>query len=107
MKVKIIKLNVIELEKCFFITLTYEDNIFDREVFRKDFENCDGQFMKFEMLTFVPIDLELIDTKCLDERTKDYLNEYHRQVYEKVSPYLTEEERCWLKENTKNVDSFY
>lgn len=74
---------------------------------RKDFENCDGQFMKFEMLTFVPIDLELIDTKCLDERTKDYLNEYHRQVYEKVSPYLTEEERCWLKENTKNVDSFY
>lgn len=74
---------------------------------QKDFENGDGQFMKFEMLTFVPIDLELIDIKNLDERTKDYLNEYHRQVYEKISPYLTEEERGWLKENTKNVDSFY
>ena len=73
----------------------------------KDFENDDGQFMKFDMLTFVPIDLELIDIKSLDERTKDYLNEYHRQVYEKISPYLTEEERIWLKENTKNVDSFY
>lgn len=74
---------------------------------QKDYENEDGQFMKFEMLTFVPIDLELIDAKCLDERSKDNLNEYHRQVYEKVSPYLTEEERSWLKENTKNVDSFY
>ena len=74
---------------------------------RKDFENTDGQFMKFEMLTFVPIDLELIDTKHMDERSKDMLNEYHRQVYEKVGPYLTEEERNWLKENTKHVDSFY
>ena len=74
---------------------------------RKDFENKDGQFLRFETLTFVPIDLELIDVKCLDERTKDYLNDYHRQVYEKVSPYLNEEERNWLKENTKNVDSFY
>ena len=74
---------------------------------QKDFENSDGQFMRFEMLTFVPIDLELIDGNYLDEKTKDYLNEYHRQVYEKVSPYLEEEERNWLKENTKNVDSFY
>ena len=74
---------------------------------QREFENEDGQFMKFEMLTFVPIDLELIDIKRLDERTKDNLNEYHRQVYEKVGPYLSEEERCWLKENTKNVDSFY
>lgn len=74
---------------------------------QKDFENEDGQFMKFETLTFVPIDLELIDVKCLDEKTKDYLNDYHRQIYEKVSPYLNEEERNWLKENTKNVDSFY
>lgn len=74
---------------------------------QREFENEDGQFMKFEMLTFVPIDLELIDIKCLDERTKDNLNEYHRQVYEKVGPYLSEEERCWLKENTKNIDSFY
>ena len=74
---------------------------------QKDFENEDGQFMKFEMLTFVPIDLELIDIKSMDEKTKDYLNIYHRQVYEKISPYLTEEERIWLKENTKNVDSFY
>ncbi len=74
---------------------------------QKDFENEDGQFMKFETLTFVPIDLELLDVKCLDEKTKDYLNDYHRQVYEKVSPYLNEEERNWLKENTKNVDSFY
>ena len=35
----IIKLNVVELKKCFFITLTYEDNISDREVLKKDFDN--------------------------------------------------------------------
>lgn len=71
---------------------------------QKDIRNSDGQFMKFEMLTFVPIDLELVDVKYLDKKTRDYLNEYHRQVYEKISPHLTEEEGLWLKENTKNVD---
>lgn len=74
---------------------------------QKDRENEDGQFMHFEMLTYVPIDLELVDAKNLDEKTRKYLNEYHAKVYEKVSPYLSEEERVWLKENTKKVDSFY
>ena len=31
------------------------------------------------------------------------LNYYHKQVYEKVSPYLSEEERIWLKEYTRAV----
>ena len=74
---------------------------------QKDYHNNDGQFMHFETLTFVPIDLELIDVGSLDERGRKNLNEYHRQVYEKISPYLTLEEQCWLKENTKKVDSFY
>ena len=42
----IIKLNVVELEKCFFITLTYEDNISDREVLKKDFNNFIRKFRR-------------------------------------------------------------
>lgn len=42
----IIKLNVVELEKCFFITLTYEDNISDRNVLRKDFDNFIRKFRR-------------------------------------------------------------
>lgn len=42
----IIKLNVVDLEKCFFITLTYKDNISDREKFRKDFENFIKKFRR-------------------------------------------------------------
>lgn len=42
----IIKLNVVELEKCLFITLTYEDNMSDREKFRKDFENFIKKFRR-------------------------------------------------------------
>lgn len=73
---------------------------------QKDIENEDGQFMKFEMLTYVPIDLELVDIKTMDEKTREYLNVYHQKVYEKIGPYLTEDEKVWLKENTKKVDSF-
>ena len=62
-----------------------------------------GQFMYFEMLTFVPIDLDAIDTDRLEEREKRLLNAYHREVYEKISPYLTPEERAWLKEYTRPV----
>lgn len=59
--------------------------------------------MYFEMLTFVPIDLDAIDTDRLEEREKRLLNAYHREVYEKISPYLTPEERAWLKEYTRPV----
>lgn len=62
-----------------------------------------GQFMCFEMLTFVPIDLDAIDTDRLEEREKRLLNAYHREVYEKISPYLTLEERAWLKEYTRPI----
>ncbi len=70
---------------------------------QKDFENADGQFMKFEMLTVVPIDLELIDINFMSPSTREQLNAYHHIVYERVAPFLTKEEQIWLKENTKKV----
>ena len=39
----------------------------------------------------------------MNERDVELLNNYHRQVYEKISPYLTEEEAEWLKENTRAI----
>lgn len=69
----------------------------------KDYKNEYGQFMKFEHLTFCPIDLDAIDVSLMEPRDKELLNEYHRAVYEKISPYLDGEEKEWLKEATRPV----
>ena len=71
-------------------------------VFCKEDEKTDfGQFLSFEYLTYVPIDLEPVDVSLMEPRDVSYLNEYHAQVYEKISPYLTEAERMWLREATQ------
>lgn len=70
---------------------------------RKAEKNQYGQFMKFEFVTFVPIDLDAIDTKYMTEKDVELLNSYHNDVYEKISPYLNEEEKEWLKEATRPV----
>lgn len=70
---------------------------------RKDEFNEYGQFMNFETITFAPIDLDGIDTKYLDKSDIMQLNDYHALVYEKVSPYLDEREREWLKEYTRVI----
>ncbi len=60
-----------------------------------------GQFMRFRTLTWVPIDMEAVDEKYLTETQRMYLYSYQRQVYERLSPYLDEEEREWLRKETK------
>lgn len=71
---------------------------------QKKMKNEYGQFMKFEILTYVPIDLDAILPERMSEEEKKLLNQYHRQVYEKVSPFLPEEEKIWLKEYTRPVN---
>lgn len=66
-------------------------------------ENEYGQFMHFETITFVPIDLDAIDVSMLTFYEKQWLNEYHKQVFEKVSPYLNDEETAWLKTYTRAI----
>ena len=72
-------------------------------VCKKAEKNEYGQFMEFEYLTWVPIDLDALDVSLMEKRDIAYLNEYHQQVYEKISPYLDEEERAWLKEATRAI----
>lgn len=72
-------------------------------VCKKAEENEYGQFMEFEFLTMVPIDLEAIDSSIMTERDKELLNIYHKAVYETISPCLSQEEAEWLKENTREI----
>lgn len=70
---------------------------------RKGEENEYGQFMYFEDLTFAPIDLDAVEVSQLSEQDKKRLNEYHKEVYEKLSPYFEGEELAWLSEATRAV----
>ena len=70
-------------------------------VVENDVKNEYGQFMHFKTLTWIPIDMEAIDEKHMTETQRALLYAYQRGVYEKVSPYLSEEEVEWLKKETK------
>ena len=72
-------------------------------VVRKAEKNEYGQFMDFEVITFAPIDLDAIDESLLLKDERVYLNNYHKQVYDKISPYLNEEEKQWLKIYTREI----
>ena len=62
-----------------------------------------GQFMEFEPITIAPIDLDAINVELMKEDEKAYLNEYHKMVFDTVSPFLTTEETNWLKEYTRAI----
>lgn len=70
---------------------------------RKGAKNEYGQFMYFEDMTYVPFDLDLVDEKYLNAIDKERLNEYHKKVYETISPYLTDDEKNWLKTYTRQI----
>lgn len=62
-----------------------------------------GTFLEFEPITLVPFDLDGIDKSLLTNEEKTKLNEYHKRVYEKVSPFLTDKEAKFLKKYTKAI----
>lgn len=66
-------------------------------------ENAERTVYGFETLTFAPIDQSLIDLGLLDADEKSWLNSYHADVWEKISPQLDDRERAWLKAATKAV----
>lgn len=66
-------------------------------------ENEYGQFMHFECITLAPIDLDAIKVEMLTYKEKKWLNDYHKEVYDKISPYLNEEEQEWLKHYTREI----
>jgi Xaa-Pro aminopeptidase len=69
----------------------------------EDTESAFGKFLKFETVSLCYIDKSLIDISLLDKREIDWLNSYHTDIYEKLSPSLTTEEKHWLKEKSKPI----
>ena len=62
-----------------------------------------GKFLQMESLTLCPIDTKPIDVSMLTPEELGWLNAYHQEVYEKLAPYLDEEEKMWLKNATKAI----
>ena len=72
-------------------------------IVRKGEKNEYGQFMYLEPITFVPFDLDGVDTAYMTKYEIAWLNEYHAKVYDIVSPYLNNEEKEWLKHATRAI----
>ena len=94
---------VITDEPGIYIEGSYGIRLENELLVRAGEKNEYGQFMYFETLTFVPIDLDAINPEKLEEREKELLNAYHAEVYRNIAPYLSEEERSWLKEYTRSI----
>ena len=62
-----------------------------------------GQFMKFEHITYCPIELDGVDKDMLTTEEINWLNAYHKDVYSKLAPYLNEEEKQWLARETREI----
>jgi Xaa-Pro aminopeptidase len=62
-----------------------------------------GQFLKFDTVSLCYIDKSMIDIFLLEEKEIGWLNSYHTEVYEKISPFLTSDERKWLKDKTDEL----
>lgn len=70
---------------------------------REGIANEYGQFMYLETLTFVPMDLDAVNPEIMTCEDKKLLNNYHKEVFAKVSPYLNEEETEWLRNYTRAI----
>ncbi len=62
-----------------------------------------GKFLQMESLTLCPIDLAPVDVDMLSEEEIEWLDNYHLTVYEKLSPFLDDEEKKWLKNATMPI----
>lgn len=66
-------------------------------------ENEFGTFYRFETLTLVPIATSCIDREQLGDKCVEWLNNYHKRVYEKIAPHLRDEEAIWLKNKCRPI----
>ena len=60
-------------------------------------------FLEFETLSLCPLEPELIDSEMLTDLQKEWVNNYHDKVYNKLAPLLEESERVWLKGKTRRI----
>lgn len=75
------------------IGIRIENELICKEAFETEY----GKFLRFEPITYCPIDKKGIAVQKLQEEELEWLNMYHAMVEETLSPYLDEKERLWLK----------
>lgn len=92
---------VISNEPGVYIENKYGIRIENIMICKKGPKNEYGQFMYFEPLTYVPIDREALELSVMTEHEIEKINQYHQEVYLKISPYLSESESEWLKKVTQ------
>ena len=74
------------------LLLCYEDEITDF-----------GRFLRFHTVSLCYIDRSLIDEELLNQNEKEWLNAYHNEVYDRLSPFLSEKEKAWLRDKTSSL----
>lgn len=62
-----------------------------------------GELLKFDVISYCPIDINAIDVSMLTQEELSWVNNYHKIVYDKLSPYLNEKEKEWLRNETKEI----
>ena len=93
------KSNLVEIKKGMIISNEpgyYKKNKFGIRIENLVYVNKVGKKLFFENLTLAPIEKELINFKLLTIKEKNYLFNYHLQVYSKISPFLNLSEKKWL-----------
>lgn len=68
-----------------------------------DIETDFGKFLKFDTITLFPIETKAIKVDMLTDMERKWFNNYHKMVYDEVSPLLDEEMKAYLKEKTKPI----
>ena len=63
-----------------------------------------GRFLGFETLTLCPIETSPIIKELMTPEEIQWLNDYHTMVYERLSPYLNEDEKAWLRKATASFN---
>ena len=66
-------------------------------------KNNHGTFLNFENLTYCPYDTRAIDAALLTQAEIDFVNAYHKKVYEVLSPFMNEKEKIWLEAATAKL----
>lgn len=86
-----------------YLTGKYGIRLENLIVTRKAEKKDSIQFMCFEPLTMVPFDLRAVDAEMLTKAEREYLNNYHKLVFDTISPYLETEEKQWLANTTRAI----
>ncbi|MCB0704909.1 MAG: aminopeptidase P family protein [Saprospiraceae bacterium] len=62
-----------------------------------DRETPSGNFLKFDTITYFPIELDMVKKDMLSSEEIDWINNYHQMVYQELASRVSEEEKAWLK----------